>query len=145
MHNWALHKKLDDYESVRMDYLEALEFANNEFIEEYKPKEVEINTSAGQKFPKYYIAEGVENYNVEDFRHHDAKPLPNVMRSNANFRYGNVIKKWETNLYKRNYDRDEHAAGLGDIRELYNIDRGYNMEKIHGANEYASSDFIMHE
>jgi len=145
MKKWASKKNLDDYESVQMDYSEALDFANIEFSKEHKHKGYELNMATGQDYPKYYIDEGVERYNVEDFRMHDAQKTQEVMRSNANFRYGNKFKKWETSLYKRHYDRDEHENGLRDTRELNTLERGYNMEKIYGDNPYESADSTMYD
>ena len=136
---WASKRKLDDYESVQMDYSEALNFANIEFAKKYKLDDVEINMASGNKFPKYYIQDGVANYDVEDFRKHDAQQVQSVMVSNANFRYGNKFKKWETSLYKRYYDTKEHENGLRDTRELLTLDKKYNMENIYGENPYKSS------
>lgn len=144
MTNWSKRKDLDDYESVQMDYSEALDFANNEFVKDHKRGGYTLNMASGQDYPKYYIDEGVERYSVNDFRSHDAQFTQEVHRSSANFRYGNDIKKWETSLYKRNYDRVEHENGLRDIRELNTLQRGYRMGKIYGANDYESSDSIMY-
>lgn len=144
MEKWASTKNLDDYESVQMDYGEALDFANNEFVKVHKNKAYELNTAVGQDYPKYYIDGGVERYSVNDFRAHDAQFSQEVQRNNSNFRYGNVIKKWETSLYKRHYDRDEHEKGLRDTRELNTIIRGYRMGKIYGPNDYESADSTMY-
>lgn len=144
MKRWAIKKNLDDYESVQMDYSEALDFTNNQFVKEHKNKKYELNMAVGQNYPKYYIDEGVERYNAEDFRKHDAQMTQEVIRSNANFRYGNKFKSWETHLYKRHYDRDEHENGLRDTRELNTLERGYNMDKIYGENPYESSDSTMY-
>ena len=144
MSEWARTHDLDDYESIQMDYSEALDFANNEFVKVHKNKLYELNMAKGQDYPKYYINEGVERYSVNDFRSHDAQTTQEVHRSNANFRYGNAIKKWETSLYKRHYDRDYHESGLRDTRELNTLNRGYRMGKIYGANDYDSSDSGMY-
>lgn len=145
MKKWALEKNLDDYESVQMDYSEALDFANREFSKEHKPKSYELDMSAGQKYPKYYIDEGVERYNVNDFRTHDAQRVQEVFRTNKNFRYNNKIKSWRTRMHTRNYDRDYHESGLGDIRELNTLERGYRMDKILGPNPYESAESTMYE
>lgn len=142
---WANKNSLDDYESVHGDLYETLEFANNQFIKTVKNEPCEINMSHGQKYPKYYISDGVEKYDTEDFRSHDAQYSENVMRSNANFRYNNKIKLWNRSAHIRNYDKDEHENGLRDIRELNNTQRGYNMDKIYDKNPYVSSDSLMYD
>jgi hypothetical protein len=141
---WAASKKLDDYESVQMDYSEALDFANNEFSAKHLRKKPELNMAAGQDYPKYYIEEGVERYDVDDFRTYDAQQVQEVMRSNANFRYGNKIKEWRIGQHKRHYDKEEHEKGFADTRELNTLERGYNMSKIYGPNEYESADSTMY-
>jgi len=140
MITWASTQDLDDYESVQMNYIESLDYINIEFSKKHKRKTYESNMATGQNYPKYYISEGVEQYTVNDFRKHDANQLQNIMRSNDNFRYGNKVKPWETSLYKRHYDKDEHANGLGDTRELNTLEKKYNMDKIYGSNYYESSD-----
>ncbi len=145
MKQWASSANLDDYESIQMNWNESLDFANNKFVKKYKNKPYELNMSAGQNYPKYYIGEGVERYNVDDWRSHDAQQTQEVFRTNDNFRYGNKFKKWETSLYKRHYDRDEHEHGLRDTRELDTLVRGYRMDKIYGPNDYESSDSIMYK
>lgn len=144
MKKWAANKNLDDYESVQMDYSEALDFANIEFAKGHKHKGYELNMARGQDYPKYYIEEGVERYNTEDFRLHDAQYTQETMRSNSNFRYDNKFKSWETSLYKRHYDREEHENGLRDTRELNTLERGYRMGKIWGPNDYESADSTMY-
>jgi hypothetical protein len=144
MYIWASKRKLDDYESIRMNYMEVLNFVNIEFYKTHKIDDYEINMSAGNKYPKYYIESGVEQYKVKDFRIHNTQQLQNVIRSDANFRYGNKIKKWESSLYKRHYDKYEHESGLGDTRELNTIERGYNMDEIYSKNPYESSDSVMY-
>lgn len=144
MKTYAAAENLDDYESVQMDYSEALDFVNNKFVKERKNKGYELNMSVGQKYPKFYIDEGVERYSVDDFRTHDAQLTQEVQRSNANFRYNNKLKKWETSLYTRNYDRDYHETGLRDTRELNTLVRGYRMGKIYGPNDYESADSTMY-
>jgi hypothetical protein len=145
MKEWASTRKLDDYESVQMDYIEALDFANAEFSKKHKHGGYELNMSAGQDYPKYYIDEGVERYTVDDFRKHDAQSTQEVMRSNSNFRYGNKIKQWNIGQHRRHYDRDEHENGFGDIRELNTIERSYNMDKIYGPNDYESAESTMYD
>jgi hypothetical protein len=142
MRGWAAVRQLDDYESVQMDYSEALDFANNEFVKKHKNQEYTLDMARGQKYPKFYVDKGVERYNVDDWRTHDAQYTQEVMRSNQNFRYGNVIKKWETSLYTRNYDRPYHETGLRDTRELDTFHRAYSMDKIYGENPYVSSDSL---
>jgi hypothetical protein len=146
MVKWEKKKDIDDYESVSMSILESLDYINKEFITAHRQAQqtYTLDMSAGQKYPKYYIQEGVERYSPNDFRSHDAQFTQQVFRTNANFRYGNVIKKWETSLYKRHYDRECHADGLRDTRELNTLQRGYNMGKIFGPNDYESSDSIMY-
>ena len=143
MKDYASHKPLDDYESIQMDYSETLDFINNDFVKKHKNKGYELSMATGQAHPKYYIDEGVERYGVNDFRSHDAQSTQEVHRSNENFRYGNKIKRWETSLYKRNYDRAYHETGLRDIRELDTITRKYRMDKILGPNDYESSESMM--
>lgn len=144
MKQWAETHPLDDFESVQNDYSEALDFVNNDFVKSVKDKPYELNMARGQKYPKYYIGEGVERYNPEDFRVHDAQNTQEVMRSNANFRYNNKIKSWHRSAHVRNYDREEHETGLRDIRELNTLGRGYNMNKIYGNNDYKSSESYMY-
>lgn len=144
MVDWTKVKKLDDYESVHMDKSEVLDYLNSEFIKAYKKEPVNVILQDGRKYPKYKIADSVEGYTVDDFRTHDAQFVQEVFRTNENFRYGNRLRKWETGLYKRHYDREEHEAGLRDTRELNTLERGYDMEKIYGENEYTSSDSIMY-
>ena len=145
MNVWASKNNLDDYESVQMDYTEALDFANNKFAKAHKSDGYELNMSTGQDYPKYYIDEGVERYNVDDFRKHDAQSTQEVMVSNSNFRYDNKFKAWETHMHKRHYDHEEHENGLRDIRELNTLEKGYNMDKIHGENPYTSADSTMYD
>ena len=145
MRKWVNGRNLDDYESVQMDYSEALDFVNIQFSKEHKNEGYELDMSRGQNYPKYYIDEGVERYNAEDFRLHDAQYTQETMRSNANFRYNNKFKSWETGLYKRHYDREEHDKGLRDTRELDTLQRGYSMEKIWGPNDYESADSTMYD
>jgi hypothetical protein len=145
MKAWAAKKSLDDYESVSMDFSETLDFANTEFVKDHKQKGYELNMAEGQKHPKFYIDEGVERYNVDDFRTHDAQSTQEVFRSNANFRYGNKIKQWRIKQHSHHYDRDAHEAGLRDTRELNTLQRGYNMSSIYkgsAGNPYVSSDSI---
>ena len=144
MKKWTKTKKLDDYESVQMDYSEVLDYINIEFVKAHKKKSDGVSMQDGGKYPKYKITDNVEGYTVDDFRTHDAQYAQEVIRSNENFRYGNRFRKWETSLYKRHYDREEHEAGLRDTRELNTLERGYDMEKIYGENEYTSSDSIMY-
>jgi hypothetical protein len=144
MIKWAKQNPLDDYESVQGDYTESLDYVNDEFSKMYKDRSVEINTSAGQKYPKYYISDGVEKYTTDDFRKHDAKKLQDVRVSNSNFRYNNKIKSWRLSQHRHYYDKDEHANGLRDIRELNTPVSGYNMDKIYGKNPYESSDSLMY-
>jgi hypothetical protein len=144
MKMWAKKNSLDDYESVHMDFSEVLDFINAKFIREHAHKDYELNMSAGQAHPKYYIEDGVERYSVNDWRTHDAQTVQEVFRSNSNFRYGNAIKQWRIGQHKHHYDREAHAAGLKDTRELNTIQRGYNMDDIYGPNKYESSDSIMY-
>jgi hypothetical protein len=144
MIEWATTQTLDDYESAQGDYSEALDLVNNRFVKLHKTKPYELNMARGQDYPKYYIDEGVERYSTEDFRQHDAQKVQDVIRTNENFRGGNKIKTWHVSQHKRHYDRGEHEAGLRDIRELNTLERGYNMDKIYGANPYESSDSIMY-
>lgn len=142
MKKWASSAGLDDYESVSMDFSEALDFANAKFIKAHKHRGYELNMTKGQKHPKYYIDEGVERYSVDDWRTHDAQSTQEVFRSNANFRYKNAIKQWRIGQHRHHYDRDSHEAGLKDIRELNTLQRGYNMGGIYGPNKYMSSDSV---
>lgn len=146
MVKWAKKKSLDDYEYISMDFSETLDFTNKEFIKEHNSiKETyTLNMSMGQKYPKLFIQDGVEYYNVNDWRTHDAQTVQEVFRSNKNFRYNNEIKKWETSLYKRNYDRQFHSEGLRDTRELNTLVRGYKMDDIFEKNPYESSNSIMY-
>ena len=144
MSKWATENPLDDYESVRGDYYETLDFVNNSFIKHARNKPYELNMKSGQNYPKYYIDEGVERYNVNDFRSHDAQSTQEVMRTNADFRYNNKIKLWHRSAHIRQYDRDEHENGLRDTRELNTLTRKYNMDKIHAENPYKSSESYMY-
>lgn len=144
MKKWVSVHDLDDYESIQGDYSEALDYANNNFVRRYKNKPYTLDMSAGQNYPKYFIQDGVERYNVNDWRSHDAQCTQETHRSNANFRYGNRFKKWQTSMYKRHYDIESHVDGLRDIRELNNLNRGYNMDKIYGNNPYESSDSLLY-
>jgi hypothetical protein len=141
---WTKQRKLDDYESVQGDFTEALDYVNRQFVKLHKNKPYEFSMASGKKYPKYYIDEGVERYNVNDWRSHDAQYSQEVFRSNANFRYGNKIKQWRIGMHKRHYDREEHENGFRDIRELSNFQRGYNMKDIYAPNKYTSSDSIMY-
>jgi hypothetical protein len=145
MRTWVKKFRLDDCESVRSSYAEVLAYLNSKFISEHKADTIEMSLADGRKYPKYYIADSVEGYFVNDYRAHDAQCTPDVFRTNENFRYGNAIKKWETSLYKRHYDRDEHVHGLGDTRELSAFQRGYNMHRLYKGNEYESSDSMMYD
>ena len=142
MRSWAASHDLDDYESVQSDNTETLDFVNAEFAKEHKDDPYELDMADGQNYPKYYIHDGVERYNVNDWRSHDAQFTQEVYRDNSDFRYGNKIKKWQTSMSKRHYDRDTHVDGLRDIRELDTIHRGYNMDKIYAGNAYISADSV---
>jgi hypothetical protein len=146
MIGYAWHKRLDDSEHLYLGYEEVVRFVNNDFIKSHTFNIPEM-TSIGngeKKYPKVKVDGGVGGYNVNDFRTMDAQFTDSIQRSNKNFRYGNKIRKWETSLYTRNYDREYHETGLRDTRELNTINRGYNMEKIYGPNEYISSNSIMY-
>jgi hypothetical protein len=146
MNKWSSERNLDDYESVQMDFTEALDFANNEFSKAHKPREYELSLADGKtKHPKYFISNAVTGFNVNDWRTFDAQSSQEIFRSNKNFRHGNRIKPWQASMHKRHYDRDEHENGLKDIRELQTIQRGYNMEAIYGKNQYVSSDSLMYD
>jgi hypothetical protein len=136
---WVRTHDLDDYESVHLDRDEELIFANKEFIKKHSANLVPYELKIPGKYPKHYIDNGVENYNTQDFRTHDAYFTQEVFRTNKNFRYDNKIKSWETHLYKRHYERD-NTEGLRDIRELNPVQRKFNMSKIVGPNPYKSSD-----
>lgn len=144
MQSWASKQQLDDYESVQLDFSEALDFVNKQFVKDHRNAEYELNMAAGQKYPKHYIDSGVERYNVEDWRTHDAQHTQEVFRSNANFRYNNEIKQWRVGPHKRHYDKETHETGLKDTRELNTIQRKYNMKDILGPNPYVSSDSLMY-
>jgi hypothetical protein len=144
---YANKRNLDDTESVQDDLYEALEYVNIEFSKPLiaKPYEGKVSKD-GAAYPKYYISDGVEDYNVEGMRQHDAQVTQEVYRTNANFRYGNVIKPWEVSLYTRNYDRDPKAQGLRDTREIANVvSRKYDMSMLSGENPYKSSDSYLYD
>jgi hypothetical protein len=145
MKKWVSVRQLNKYSSVQNNHIEVLDFINKEFINAHKNKPYELNMAKGQDYPKYYIDEGVERYNVDDFRAHDAQSTQEVTRSNDNFRYNNEIKLWNRSAHIRNYDRDEHENGLRDTRELNTLSKGYNMEKIYGENPYKSSESYMYD
>jgi hypothetical protein len=144
---YARKQKLDDTESVQDDVYEALEYVNIQFSKPLIAKPFEGNvTENGKSYPKYYISDGVEDYNVESMRQHDAQSTQEVYRTNDNFIYGNVIKPWEISLYTRNYDRDPKAQGLRDTRELSNnVSRKYDMSRLTGENPYKSSDSYLYD
>jgi hypothetical protein len=144
MKKWAETEELDDYESVSLNYDEMLVFVNKKFIKEHKKVQTGISLAEGQKYPKHIIYDNTQGFGVDDWRSMDAQYTQVVQRSNSNFRYRNSVKTWETSLYKRHYDRDNHAEGLGDVRELRTIQRGYDMGKIHLPNEFTSSDSLMY-
>jgi hypothetical protein len=143
MKSWAAKRNLDDYESVQLDYTEALGFINNEFVAMYEQQNDPKPVTYGQKFPKYRIKGGVEEYSPSDYRSHDAQLTQEVFRSNNNFRYGNKLKKWETSLYTRHYDREEHEHGLKDTRELETLERGFCTNGVVAPNPYKGSDTII--
>lgn len=147
MKAWALKQDLDDNESVSMDYIEALDFVNAKFLKKFKEIPVYLSGENGNKYPKAFVEDSFDKYNhiyEMNMNPIDAQFTQVVQRSNANFRYGNKIKSWQTHIHKRNYDRNYHAEGLRDTRELNNLVRGYNMEKIYGPNEFESSDSKMY-
>jgi hypothetical protein len=86
------------------------------------------------------VPSGIEDYRVEDYRNMDCFLEQDVKRTNANFRYNNAIMKWESRLYKRNYDREDAQSTFRDVRELDNQIHGYNMGGVLGANQYASAE-----
>lgn len=147
MIGYARHKRLDDSEHLYLGYEEVVRFTNNDFIKTHKLIIPEMKSigNGEKKYPKVKVDGGVGGYNVNDFRVMDAQFTDSIQRSNKNFRYGNRIRKWETSLYIRNYDRDYHETGLRDTRELNTLNRGYNMENIYGPNEYDSSNSIMYD
>jgi hypothetical protein len=146
MVKWVKHRDLDDFESVQDDISEALDYVNKLFVDEHKLKPFELNLSgrdvvSGRDllYPKYYIDEGVEYYNTNDYRTHDAQATQETFRSDKNFRYGNKIPRWQTSVHARHYDRSEHERNLPDIRELDSFMLGYDMSKIYEENPYVSS------
>ena len=145
MKKWANVKDLDDYESVTMDTYETLSYINKEFIKNHKVKQLDFGDEEGQNYPKYNIYDAAPGHDVNDWRSYDAHVKQEVFVTNSNFRYCNRVKKWETSLYKRHYDTDNHAEGLGDTRELYTPHKKYSMDAIYGKNQYESSDSIMYD
>ena len=138
MKNWTKSHNLDDYESVTNNPNVTVSAINTEFIKKYKKHTTDTSYAMGQKYPKYQVSDNVSGYYVDDFRKHDAYFTQEVMISNSNFRYGNRIKKWESGLYKRNYDHTEHELGLGDIAERETLQRGYIMNDVRGHNKFES-------
>lgn len=145
MIQWTKTYDLDDYESIQMNITETVNFINNQFINKYKETKDGSSNAQGQKYPKYTIKNNTNNYTINDFRTHDAQFVQEVIRSNKNFRHNNKLMPWETGLYKRHYDRDEHGLSLGNFRELQNEERGYDMKNTYVKNPYKSSDSILFE
>ena len=145
MKKWAQENDLDDFESIQMDYSEALDYANKQFMKtktevlDQVTRELYMTGTSRpeveRKYPKAWIPEGTFNYTVADWRNKDAYVEQEVFRTNANFRYKNKIKSWQTHLHTRHFDRDPEM-GRKDTRSLETLVRGYDMEAIHGPNPY---------
>ena len=134
MEQYAKNTRLDDYESVTHSIYESLNFVNANFIKNNNINIAEI--VHGNKYPTLVI-KSINNDDPYSYRNFDAQYEPDVFVSNSNFRYNNQLKSWITGPHKRNYDRND-IGGLTD-RELYGIDRKYDMSVIYGDNEYKSS------
>lgn len=145
MKKWAGENELDDFESIWMDYSEALDYANKQFIKtktnvlDRVTRELSFRETSRprveRKYPKAFIPGGTFGYTVTDFRNKDAYYEQEVFRTNANFRYNNKIKSWQTHLHTRHYDRDSEI-GRKDTRSLETLVRGYNMDNIFSPNPY---------
>ena len=103
MKKWVKNKKLDDYESVQMDYSEVLDYINIEFVKIHKKKPDGVSMQDGSKYPKYKITDNVEGYTVDDFRTHDAQYAQEVIRSNENFRYDQLPNVLASSLHQSGF------------------------------------------
>lgn len=140
MENYIKETRLDDYESVTHDFLETLNFINISFIKNNIQKKEYIMPNMGDKYPICKVLGTINTDDPSSYGKHDAQYEPDVIISNANFRYDNRIR-WVAGLHRRNYDKSEHEKNLID-RELYGINRGYNMDDIYRSNDYSSSVFL---
>lgn len=144
MKKWAKENDLDDFESMQMDYSEALDYANKQFIktkEEVLDKvtkglaEETFRPDKETKYPKAWIPGGTFGYTTADWRNKDAYYEQEVFRTNKNFRYSNKIKSWQTHLHTRHVDRDPDI-GRKDTRSLETLVRGYTMDNIWADSPY---------
>ena len=145
MKKWGEENHLDDFESIQMNHSEALDYANKQFIKtktEVLDKVTKELATRGTsrpteetKYPKAWIPNGTLGYTTNDFRNIDAYYEQEVFRTNADFRYNNKIKSWQTHLHTRHVDRDPEI-GRKDTRSLETLVRGYNMDNILGPNPY---------
>lgn len=159
MKKWASahFNDLQQFASVQGDMSESLAYANQQFLAwlsaagrnrqdniQFAGRGRAILHPQSKLYPKMYIEEGVEDYDVDDFRAHNAYFEQHVFRSNANFRYNNALLPWQCALQKRWYDRKHFADGLRDHRELEQPARAYNMAGAWGPNKWTSSDSKMY-
>lgn len=145
MKKWARENNLDDFESIQLDYSESLDYANKQFIKtktdvlDKVTRELSFSETsrplAEGKYPKAFIPDGTFDHTAVDFRNKDAYYEQEVFRTNANFRYNNKFKSWQTHLHTRQYDRDSEM-GRKDTRSLETLVRGYNMDNIFSPNPY---------
>jgi len=148
-----------DGQMEAVGFMDMIDHLNEKFYDGFAKASFTsiLNTQQGGKYPKYYIGttlpstqilsgrqtavpSGIEDYRVEDYRNMDCFLEQDVKRTNANFRYDNSIMKWESRLYKRNYDREDVQSTFRDVRELDNQIHGYNMGGVIGPNQYASAE-----
>lgn len=148
-----------DNEMESVGFMDVIDHLNAKFYSEfsYAPFTDILNKHQGGRYPKYYMANtlpstqilsgrpsavpsGIEDYRVEDYRNMDCFLEQDIKRTNGNFRYNNSIMKWESRLYKRNYDREDVQSTFRDVRELDNQIHGYNMGGVIGPNRYASAE-----
>jgi hypothetical protein len=159
MKKWAdtVVGDFDTYSSAQGDMSESLAYVNQTFLtwlgRQGRDRAAPISfVGRGQSqhhpesrnYPKLYVEDGVENYDVDDFRAHDAQFEQHVMRTNANFRYNNRLLPWQCAMQKRYYDREAFPEGLRDHRELEQPARAYDMSGAWGPNKYTSSDSLMY-
>ena len=102
MELFAKDYNLDDFEYVNMDAFETLEYINVLFIK-FMSVEIKDRIVYTDKHPKYIIDGKISRIDT-DLPQMDVPPPGDVYISD---RFSNRVKRRETYLYKRNYDKDE--------------------------------------
>lgn len=142
MIKWVNEYDIDSHRSASGDYSETLDYINRSFLRCHpRTKEgVYDNNHQSGKYPAIHFSDTINYGSLYTVRDFDAYCEQKIFRVNDNFRYGNKIPMWQKSMNRHHHDRENHAEGLRDHRELNTHVRGYNMKNILGPNSWKSSD-----